>query len=463
MASSVTTPLLTDDALSPLSPQGKHHANSTAIKKRLLNFWDGLALTIGIQIGSGIFISPALVARNTSSELPALVVWTVGGLLAWACAACYSEMGTRLPVNGGPQEYVAHCFGDLLGFMASWGCIFGIKPCSAAILALFIADYVCGAAEFEFRSLVALGVIALVTAVNCTGNRLSNVSTKILLACKIISVGFVIVMGFAVLLFPSLSPPPGVDAPREPPAQADSGSYTDGLVAAMWAYSGWEVLSFVGGDLQNPSRNVPRVINMSMVIVLAFTLFANVAYFSALSFDEVARSTAVGLTFSEYFLGRAGSIIYAVAICLSSLGTLNVKTFAAGRLTQAAAERGYLPLLMKTVANVSDEHDESDGNSLLEVQPAQSIFGFLGRPARLGDGSIPLSAILFNSLLASAFVLAGDISSLISFMGKMYRPSMTGAELTLLLPRHCRIRGGFPHPHRTFVFATRLESQRRER
>jgi amino acid transporter len=242
-SSSVTTPLLADVAPPQQSPRAQHHADlNPAPKKRLLNFWDGVSLTLGIQIGSGIFISPALVARNTSSELPALAVWTAGGLLAWACASCYIEMGTRLPVNGGPQEYLAHCFGDLLGFMASWGCIFGIKPCSAAILALFIADYVCDVAGVGYRSLVALGVVALVTVVNCTGNRLSNVSTKILLACKTIGVGFVIVMGFAVLIFPDLLPPPA-DVPREPPpANGDAGNYTDALVAAMWAYSGWEVV-----------------------------------------------------------------------------------------------------------------------------------------------------------------------------------------------------------------------------
>ncbi|KAK0712133.1 amino acid permease-domain-containing protein [Lasiosphaeris hirsuta] len=404
MESSARTPLLNGDILEP----------RPARAKKSLSFWDGVALTLGIQIGSGIFISPALVARNTGSQSPALVVWTVAGLLAWACAACYIELGTRLPVNGGPQEYLAHCFGDLFGFLASWGCIFGVKPVSAAILALFIADYICEAADIgAYHGAVALAVVALVTAVNCTGNRLSNISTKILLVCKTISVGFVIVMGFAVLLVPSLSPPAN-DTPSEPPFKT-SGSYTDALVAAMWTYSGWEVLSFVGGDLRNPTRNFPRVINASMSIVLCFTLFANVAYFSVLSFDDIARSATVGLTFSERFLGRAGSILYAVAICLSSLGTLNVKTFAAGRLTQAAAERGYLPLLIKTVPKTDDKDDEA--LSRPEGQPPQPILGFLCRPARVGDGSIPQSAIIFNSLVTTVFVLAGDISSLISFMG----------------------------------------------
>ncbi|KAK5655361.1 hypothetical protein OQA88_5928 [Cercophora sp. LCS_1] len=395
---SLTTPLLPGE---------------NATSKKILSFWDGVALTLGIQIGSGIFVSPALVARNTGSEPASLVVWVVAGLLAWACAACYAEMGTRIPVNGGPQEYVAYCFGDFFGFLTSWGCIFGVKPCSAAILALFIADYVCDAADIGYKLPVALAVIALVTAVNCIGNRLSNVSTKILLACKIISVGFVIVAGFAVLLFPRISPPPLDDPPTN--ARLGSGNYTDALVAAMWACSGWEVLGFVGGDLKNPSRNFPRVMNTSMTIVIVLTLFANIAYFSALGFDGVARSTTVGLTFSEHFLGRAGSILYAVAICLSSLGTLNAKTFAAGRLTQAAAERGYLPLMMKTVATKAKDDDEDE--ELMELPGSQSPFGFLRRPVSVGDGSIPLSAIIFNSMISTAFVVAGDISSLISFMG----------------------------------------------
>lgn len=226
----------------------------TVPKKRLLTFSDGLAMVLGLQIGSGIFLSPALVARNVGSEPAALLVWLLAGLLAWACAACYIEMGTRLPVNGGPQEYLAYCFGDMFGFLASWGCIFAVKPCSAAILAIFIADYICDALRLErtgdtgpvdlHRKAVALLVVALVVAVNCTGSRLSNISTKILLASKVIGVGFIIIMGFAVLLVPSLRPAPASGA--EPNIllhlQWDVANYSDTILAAMWAYSGWETV-----------------------------------------------------------------------------------------------------------------------------------------------------------------------------------------------------------------------------
>lgn len=244
------TPLLTErHSATALDGDDVQDAAADKTCQRSLSFWDGVALTLGIQIGSGIFVSPALVARYSSSTLPALIVWVVGGVLAWACAACYIELGTRLPFNGGPQEYLAHCFGDLLGFITSWVCIFGIKPCSAAILALFIADYVCGSAAQGGidaswdRVAVALLVVALVTVVNCTGNRLSNISTKILLACKVISVGLIILVGFAVLVFPNLAAPEPNDPNVPPDVPLDSTSYVDALVAAMWAYSGWEVVS----------------------------------------------------------------------------------------------------------------------------------------------------------------------------------------------------------------------------
>jgi len=95
-------------------------------------------------------------------------------------------------------------------------------------------------------------------------------------------------------------------------------------------------------------------------------------------------------TFSEHFLGRAGSILYAIAICLSTLGTLNVKMFTAGRLTQAAAERRYLPFLMKTVARGGIKKDDDVDESMPESHPAKPVLESLHGPLRLGDGSIPM-------------------------------------------------------------------------
>lgn len=416
MDSSVTTPLLA-------APPSIDTSDETLDEdpKRQLSLFDGIAIVLGLQIGSGIFTSPSLVVRNTGSEPVALLIWCVAGTLTWACAACYIELGIRLPVNGGPQEYLVHCFGDLYGFVASWACIFTVKPCSAAIQALVVADYICDASNLQIaslkyvRTLVAIAIITLVAATNCTGNKLSNITTKSLLACKIVGISFVIVMGFIVLVVRDGVPASVVSNELASLPRPGLSSYTDATLSAMWAYSGWETLAFVGGELKNPSRNIFLVINTAMTIVIAFCVLANIAYFSALTFEEIVNSPTIGLTFSRHFLGHAGGALYTVLICLSCMGTLNIKFFTAGRLTQAAAERQFLPPFIKTVAHVKSNHEDEPVE--VEANPRPRRIKFLWRPTRFGDGSVPLSAIIFNALLAGVYVLVGDFGALIIFIG----------------------------------------------
>lgn len=395
-------------------------ANEDVDPKRSLGLYDGIALVLGLQIGSGIFASPSLVTRNAGSKPAALVIWCIAGALAWACAACYIELGTRLPVNGGPQEYLTYCFNDLFGFLASWACIFTVKPCSAAILALFISGYICDAFGFEEntfdfgKKLAALLIIALVATINRTGNKFSNIATKTALACKIFVVGFVIVAGLMTLIF-SRDPASPSAAPFEPKPVLQPGlsNYTDATLSAMWAYSGWETLALVGGELKNPGRNTSLVINISMVVVIILSVLANMAYFSVLSVEEIVDTNTIGLVFCRHFLGQASGLLYALVICISTLGTLNIKIFTGARLTQAAAERSFLPPIIITV----QREDCEPRREPEEVESRRGISGFLQRQTRYGDGSIPLSAILFNALLASGYILFGEFSALVIFIG----------------------------------------------
>ena len=228
---------------SPIPNDGETNTNPV----RRLRLFNGIAIVLGLQIGSGIFSSPSLVARHAGSASGALLVWFLAGVVAWACAACYIELGTRMPVNGGPQEYLAHCFNDLLAFLASWACIFAVKPCSAAILALTIADYLCDAFTIDNRmfglasKLIALLVLGMVTIINCFSTYAGNVVTNSLLVCKIFGIGFVIVMGFGALIFPS-APSSTVPSQLESLSGPGLGNYTDATLSAMWAYSGWETV-----------------------------------------------------------------------------------------------------------------------------------------------------------------------------------------------------------------------------
>ncbi|KAF3908224.1 hypothetical protein AA313_de0203710 [Arthrobotrys entomopaga] len=409
MDTSVKTPLLSSRETRPTgqisgssrSETGEGYESSTFQSsidttydpKRYIGVYDGIALILGLQIGSGIFSVPSLVALNAGSEYAALLAWLAAGALGWCCGLCYIELSNYIPINGGPQEFLAVCFNDLYGFVAGWAIIFVTKPASNALLALVIGDYICNAAGFppgEYiirRKFVAASLVSFTAVVNCFGNKESNALTKFLLGCKLISVGFVLVMGvYTLLAIPSSNTPASANGIQTDQSQPSLGGFADAMIACMWAYSGWETLSLVAGEVKNPERNIAIVINSSMAVVVALYFLANVSYFVVLSFAGVIQSTTVGLTFSKHFLGDAGSIAYTAAICLSGLGTLNAKTYTAGRLTQAAVERQFLPQTLKTIASLDDEvFDNSREKSIWK-----RVFGRLDRPVQYKDGTIPL-------------------------------------------------------------------------
>lgn len=258
----VVAPLLSDPSLPQHDEVATHQSGSRSARERddgspdcsqrRLGPYDAIAMVLGTQIGSGIFISPSLVARNAGSAPLALALWSLAGFLAWACALCYVELAIRMPLNGGPQEYLARCFNDTFGFVASWGIIFALKPCSTAMLSLFVANYICDALGFVegdsavnlYRQLGALAVVLLITTINCVGNTQSRIVTKVLLACKILGLMFILVVGFGSFFF-SFGPAPH-DQRRRSTLQtfAVLGNYTDAALQALWAYSGWETVRY---------------------------------------------------------------------------------------------------------------------------------------------------------------------------------------------------------------------------
>lgn len=281
---------------SPTLPPSDLASSSTTSPPRTLTALDGLSIVLALQIGSGIFASPALVLRSLGSEPLALAAWALCGALAWAGAACYAELGGRMPLNGGPQEYLSRIFagggetgrlgggaaegsggrrgakGSAVGFVVGQAGIWAVKPCSAAVLALFVAEYLgaglglprgdaagvtdevggdAGWAWWAWTKGAACVVVAAVGALNCWGNRRSSVATQLLLACKIVGVGFVLVMGLAAVLVPGLgngegepvkTPPGSVLDRRDGVTGPGLSDWADAMLQAMYAYSGWETV-----------------------------------------------------------------------------------------------------------------------------------------------------------------------------------------------------------------------------
>jgi len=122
-------------------------------------------------------------------------------------------------------------------------------------------------------------------------------------------------------------------------------SYALALYSGLWAFDGWDQANYVGGEMKNAQKNIPRAIHASMVIVTTLFLLANVAYFAVLDKDTVGRSNTVALDFGRALFGPAGGIVFALMVAISCFGALNGSAFTSARLIYVAGREGYLPAL----------------------------------------------------------------------------------------------------------------------
>lgn len=233
---------------------------------RTLTFVNGLAIVIGIQIGSGIFTSPSSVLSTIKSPLPAVLTWLIAGALAWTGASSFIELGSIMPRNGGIQEYLRYCYNDACACIATWVLIFIVKPCSIAMVSLIFAEYLLNAFASDMsaypwliKSIALLG-FACISILNCIGTRVSARVANFFLVTKLLGLGSIIFAGFTLRMVKGkgVDDASGVnqleniwgkqtrkydDEQIYTELWANAGIYTDAILAAMWAYSGWESVS----------------------------------------------------------------------------------------------------------------------------------------------------------------------------------------------------------------------------
>ncbi|MCJ1226451.1 hypothetical protein MMC12_003103 [Toensbergia leucococca] len=286
--------------------------------RRHLTYFNCFALVLGLQIGSGIFSAPAVVASRVPSSIVGILIWASAGGLVWTGAASFMELGTIVPENGGIQEYLRHCYGDVYGFMFAWIWIFVVKPCSMAMVSLIFAEYLyrtvlpgADISTWVLKSTALLG-IGFTTALNCMGTHLGVLSANVFMGVKVLGLSSIAVIGVAfqitsVIQGGSATEPEKLSPAMESPTQFQvseqgsslswmgTGDLADALFAALFAYGGWESISFVVGEMEDPSRNLPRVLHHAMSVVISLFILANIAFYSIFPLEVVKTTNAIAL------------------------------------------------------------------------------------------------------------------------------------------------------------------------
>ncbi|HJU88411.1 MAG TPA: amino acid permease [Gemmatimonadaceae bacterium] len=302
---------------------------------RTLGLRDLVLIVVGTVIGSGIFLVPSTVLRQTGGSVSvAFTVWVVAGILSLLGALTFAEMGAAKPDAGGLYVYIRDAFGPLPAFLYGWTAFFVLGSGSVATLAVAFTAYLRQLVPVSpvAAKVVAVVIIAILMAVNVRGARqgsdVQNVSTAI-------KAGAIIMMS-AVLL--ALG---GDGASQAAPAPAAETSMLAGIGLAMigvlWAYEGWQYATFSAGETIDPQRTFPRAMVLGTIFLIAIYLLANAAYVAVLGTGGVMASERVAADAVSAALGPGAARVITVVILISMFSAANGLTLTTPRLYYAMA------------------------------------------------------------------------------------------------------------------------------
>ena len=305
---------------------------------RALGWWQASAIVVGIMIGTAIFIVPAEITRTMGTQGAALSVWAVAGILSLFGALSFAELAAMMPQAGGQYVYLREAYGPLVGFLCGWSFFIGAQTGGIAVLAVGFAEYV---NEFilltpwEQKAVAAASVVVL-TAINYRGVREGGMVQAILTGLKVGALAVIIILGYVLVR----GLPGGPTALAAPTGHRFVASFGVAMVAAFWAYEGWNVCTFAAGEVKRPERNVPLALIVGTLAVIALYLVMNLVYYHVLPMDQVARTPRVGADAAVRIFGRTGSYLVSLLIIISALGSLNGSILGAPRVYYAMARDG---------------------------------------------------------------------------------------------------------------------------
>jgi basic amino acid/polyamine antiporter, APA family len=314
--------------------------------KRTLGTTDLTLLVIGNVIGSGIFLVPSSVLRQSGESVGiASTVWLVGGVLSLLGALSYAELGAMDRGSGGLYSYIRDGFGALPAFLYGWTLFFVIGTGTIATLAVAAANYMGQFTELApmAKKVIATALIVLMMVINVRGTRESASVQNVATGIKVTAI-----LAMSVILFAlGTGGDPGA-APAATPVANFSGVGLS-IIAVLWAYEGWQYVTFAAGEATDPQRSLPRAIIIGTVTLIAIYLLANFAYLAALGPARVAASDRVAGEAVAQVLGPAAGSVIALAIIISMYSAAHATVITAPRVYFSMAKDG---LFFKQLAQV---------------------------------------------------------------------------------------------------------------
>src|SRR5262245_61451299 len=381
-----------------------------------------ISVNVANVIGTGVFLKARVMTCNVGTPGKALTVWLVAGLLSLAGALTYAELLAMFPRAAGEYGIMRDAYGRPWGFIYGWTQFAIARSASAAALAvgfaIFLNNLVKGALNHDFFTiplinvgfgrlqLVALSAILITVIINCAAVTFSGGVATFLTAIKVL---LLIAVGLGAFFYSggdwSHLSQANVGGACEGVAITTGGlaGFAAAMLGALWAYDGWNNITFLAGEVKNPQRNLPLGLIISMFLVMGLYLLVNTGYYHVLTPTEVASvpaSLSVAAEVVRRLLGAIALTLMAAAMMTSSFGALHASILATSRVPYAMArDRLFFAGLSKV-----SPRTRVPIRSLIVLGIWSSVLALSGSYDQLTDSAIFALTLFYAFVAGSVFI-----------------------------------------------------------
>jgi basic amino acid/polyamine antiporter, APA family len=397
---------------------------------RKLGLFTAVTIVIGSMIGSGIFKKSASMSTELGAPGIVLLIWLVAGLISLIGALTNAEIAGILPRAGGQYVYFREMYGNFTGYLYGWAIFAVIQTGSIASIAYVFSGYL----EYFFPAphlspdweawgfslkwgeqvlldcyplkdiglkMVTIILIMFLSTVNFFGVAFGGIVQNVFTVLKNVAIAFIVVLALTVGVGSASNFSPFVNSAFQFPAGSLLGGIVLALSGAFWAYDGWNNITYLGGEVKDAQRNIPKAMMFGMFFVIAVYLLVNLAYFYVLPVDAVASSSFLASDVMQKAVGGWGGAFVAVAVMVSTFGTTNGTILVSARVYYAMAKDG---LFFKKLEDVHHKY-KTPGVSIIIQGLWASLITMTGSFDQLTDMLIFVSWIFYGMGAYGVFVL----------------------------------------------------------
>jgi len=347
-------------------------------------FLTAISIVIANMIGTGVFTSLGFQLVEIQSGFVILMLWTAGGLAALAGAMSYAELGAALPRSGGEYNFLTRIYHPGAGFISGWvsATIGFAAPVALAAITFgaYAMSVIAQDAPYAWRQLLACFLVIALSAIHAGGRRASGGMQKIFTLIKLL-----VIAGFCAAAVIVIKTPQPVSLF---PSAGDAGMMTSGafavsLIYVSFAYAGWNAATYLSGEIDNPQKNLPRILGIGTLIVMILYVALNAVFLKAAPIAEMTGQVEVGFIAAQALFGEAGANLTGLVMASLLISTVSAMTIAGPRVLQMIGQD----------------------------------FTAFRRLAVVNKDDIPSTAIYVQSGLALLFIITSSFESILVFAG----------------------------------------------